>query len=116
MAGNFLPATYNIKLTKGNTWETQFTVFKDSVPVNLSAAEVRIQIRRKATSTSAEVTITEADGITVGGVSNNVITVSRRVNIAAGDYVWDLLVINAGIYKTYVGGKFQVVEEVTVPA
>jgi len=116
MAGNFLPATYNIKLTKGNTWETKFTVFKDSVPVNLSAAEVRIQIRRKATSTSAEVTITEADGITVGGVSNNEIAVSRRVNIAAGDYVWDLLVINAGMYKTYVGGKFQVVEEVTEPA
>jgi uncharacterized protein YxjI len=116
MAGNFLPATYNIKLTKGNTWETKFTVFKDSVPVNLSAAEVRIQIRRKATSTSAEVTITEADGVTVGGVSNNEITVSRRVNIAAGDYVWDLLVINSGIYKTYVGGKFQVVEEVTEPA
>ena len=67
MAGNFLPATYNIKLTKGNTWQSTFAIFKDSVAVNLSGAEVRIQIRRKATSTTAEVTITEADGITVGG-------------------------------------------------
>jgi hypothetical protein len=116
MAGNFLPATYNIKLTKGNTWETSFTIFKDSVPVNLSAAEVRIQIRRKATSTTADVTITEADGITVGGVSSNEVTVSKRVNVVAGDYVWDMLVVNAGIYKTYIGGKFEVVEEVTEPA
>ena len=116
MAGNFLPATYNIKLTKGNTWETSFTIFKDSVPVNLSAAEVRIQIRRKAASTTADVTITEADGITVGGVSSNEVAVTKRVNIAAGDYVWDMLVVNAGIYKTYIGGKFEVVEEVTEPA
>lgn len=116
MAGNYLPATYNIKLTKGNTWQTTFSIFKDSVAVNLSAAEVRVQIRRKATSTTAEVTITEADGITVGGASSNEVAISKRVNIAAGDYVWDLLVINSGIYKTYIGGKFEVVEEVTEPA
>ena len=115
MAGNFLPATYNIKLTKGNTWQSVFTIFKDSVPVNLSGAEVRIQIRRKATSTTAEVTITEADGITVGGVSSNQVTVSKRVNIAAGDYVWDMLIIDSGVYKTYIGGKFEMVEEVTEP-
>jgi hypothetical protein len=116
MAGNYLPATYNIKLTKGNTWQSTFAIFKDSVAVNLSAAEVRVQIRRKATSTTAEVTITEADGITVGGVSSNDVTVSKRVNIAAGDYVWDMLVVNSGVYKTYIGGKFEVVEEVTEPA
>ena len=83
MAGNFLPATYNIKLTKGNTWQSTFAIFKDSVAVNLSGAEVRIQIRRKATSTTADVTITEADGITVGGASSNEITVSKRVKFAS---------------------------------
>lgn len=116
MAGNYLPATYNIKLLKGNTWATTFSIFKDSVAVNLSAAEVRVQIRRKATSTTAEVTLTEADGITVGGASNNEVAISKRINIAAGDYVWDLLVINGGIYKTYVGGKIEIVEEVTETA
>ncbi len=116
MAGDFRPATYNIKLTKGNTWESVFTLFKDSVPVNLSTAEVRIQIRRKATSATAEVTLTEADGITVGGANNNQVTISKRVTIAAGDYVWDMLTITGGVYKTYIGGKFEVVEEVTEPA
>lgn len=116
MAGNYLPATYNIKLTKGNTWQTVFALFKDSAAINLSGAEVRVHIRRKASSTTAEVTITEADGITVGGASSNEITISKRVDIAAGDYVWDLLVINAGIYKTYIGGKIEIVDEVTVPA
>ena len=116
MAGNYLPAVYNIKLTKGNTWQSVFAIFKDSVPINLSAAEVRVQIRRKASSTTAEVTITEGDGITVGGASNNEITISKRIDIAAADYVWDLLVINAGVYKTYVGGKIEIVDEVTVPA
>ena len=116
MAGDFRPATYNIKLTKGNTWQSVFTLFKDGVAINLSAAEVRIQIRRKATSATAEETLTEADGITVSGASSNVVTTSKRINIAAGDYVWDMLVIAAGVYKTYVGGKFEVVEEVTEPA
>jgi hypothetical protein len=116
MAGDFRPATYNVKLPKGNTWQSVFTLFKDSVPVNLSSSEVRIQIRRKATSSTAEVTLTEADGITVGGASSNQVTLSKRVNIAAGNYVWDMLVITSGVYKTYIGGKFEMVEEVTEPA
>jgi hypothetical protein len=116
MAGDFRPATYNVKLPKGNTWQSVFTLFKDSVPVNLSASEVRIQIRRKATSATAEVTLTEADGITVGGASSNQVTLSKRVNIAAGNYVWDMLVITGTVYKTYIGGKFEMVEEVTEPA
>lgn len=116
MAGNYLPGTYNVKMTKGNTWQTVFALFKDSAPINLSTAEVRVQIRRKASSTTAEVTMTEADGITVGGASSNEISISKRIDIAAGDYVWDLLVINAGIYKTYIGGKIQIFDEVTVPA
>lgn len=116
MAGNYLPATYNIKLTAGNTWQSVFAIFKDGVPVNLSAAEVRIQIRRKASSSTADVTLTEADGITVGGASSNEITVSKRINITPADYVWDLLVINAGVYKTYIGGKIEIVDEVTIPA
>jgi hypothetical protein len=116
MAGDYRPATYNVKLPKGNTWQSVFLLYKDSVPINLSTAEVRAQIRRKATSTTAEVTLTEADGITVGGASNNQITFSKRINIAAGNYVWDLLVISGGVYKTYVGGKFEMVEEVTEPA
>ena len=116
MAGDQRPARYNIKLWKGNTWQNVFKVFKDNVPVNLSAAEVRIQLRRKPTSTTAEVTLTETDGITVGGVSSNEITVSKRINIAAGDYYWDLLVINAGVYTTYLWGSFELTEEITEPA
>ena len=116
MAGDQRPARYNIKLWKGNTWLNTFKVFKDNVPVNLSAAEVRIQLRKKPTSTTAEVTLTESDGITVDGVSNNEITVSKRINIAAGDYYWDLLVINAGVYTTYLWGKFEITEEITEPA
>lgn len=116
MAGDFRPAKYNIKLWKGNTWAEVFALFKDSVPINLSAAEVRIQLRRKPTSPTADVTLTEADGITVGGANNNEITVSKRINIAAGTYYWDLLTINAGVYKTYLWGEFIVYEEITEPA
>lgn len=114
--GDQRPAKYNVKMWKGNTWQNTFTIVKDNVPVNLSSAEVRIQIRRKPTSTTAELTLTETDGITVGGANNNVITVSKRVNIAANEYYWDLLVINGGIYTTYLWGAILVEEEITEPA
>lgn len=114
--GDQRPARYNIKLWKGNTWENIFTILKDSVPVNLSSAEVRIQIRRKPTSSTAEVTLTESDGISVGGANNNIITVSKRINIAAGEYYWDVLVINGGVYTTYLWGTFDITEEITEPA
>ena len=116
MAGDQRPAKYNIKMWKGNTWSNVFKVFKDNVPVNLSTAEVRIQLRKKPESTTAEVTLTESDGITVGGVSNNEITISRRINIASGVYYWDLLTIQSNIYKTYLWGKFEITEEITEPA
>jgi hypothetical protein len=116
MAGDFRPARYNIKLWKGNTWDNVFFLLKDAVPINLTGAEVRVQIRRKPTSPTAEVTLTEADGITVGGPNNNRITISKRINIAAGDYYWDLLVIDAGVYKTYLWGDYILYEEVTEPA
>jgi hypothetical protein len=114
--GDQRPARYNVKMWKGNTWLNTFTILKDNVPVNLSSAEVRIQIRRKPTSTTAEVTITEADGITVGGASDNVITVSKRINIAAAEYYWDLLVINGGVYTTYLWGTFLIDEDITEAA
>ena len=116
MAGDQRPGRYNIKLWKGNTWQNVFKLFKDMLPINLSGAEVRIQLRRKPTSPTAEITLTETDGITVGGANNNEITVSRRVNIAAGLYYWDLLVIDSGVYRTYLWGKFEISEEITEPA
>lgn len=116
MAGDFRPGTYNIKLWKGNTWQNTFKIYTDGVAENLSTAEVRIQLRVKPNSSTAVVTLTEADGITVGGAQNNEIVVSKRINIAAKTYYWDVLVVKAGVYKTYLHGKFEVYEEITEPA
>lgn len=116
MAGDFRPGTYNIKLWRGNTWQNTFKIYTNGVAENLSTAEVRIQLRVKPNSSTAVVTLTEASGITVGGVANNEITVSARINIDPKVYYWDVLVIKGGIYKTYLWGKFEVYEEITEPA
>ena len=86
------------------------------MPISLVGADVKIQVRKKPNSTTAELTLTEAagGGITVGGVNNNQIYVNKQVNIAAGTYVYDMLVLFPNTNeKTYIWGNFIVYEDIT---
>jgi hypothetical protein len=87
----------------------------NDVPVSLVGSEVEIQVRKKPNSTDAEMTLTEQNGgITVGGVNNNQITINYPVDIAAGTYVYDMVVVFPnGNEKTYIWGNFIVYEDIT---
>lgn len=87
----------------------------NTVPINLSTAAVEIEIRKTITSTNVELTLTESGGgITVGGVDNNMITINKDINLAAGNYVYDMAVkfSNTNI-KTYIWGNFIVYQDIT---
>jgi hypothetical protein len=87
----------------------------NTVPINLSTATVEIQIRKKITSTNAELTLTEnGGGIVVGGVNNNMITINKDIDLDAGNYVYDMAVqfSNSNI-KTYIWGNFIVYQDIT---
>lgn len=112
---DFRPAQYNISIWRNDTWSQVMVITANDVPVSLIGAEVEIQVRKKPNSTDAEMTLTEQNGgITVGGVNNNQITINYPVDIAAGTYVYDMVVLFPnGNEKTYIWGNFIVYEDIT---
>lgn len=112
---DFRPAQYNISIWRNDTWSQVMVITANDVPVSLVGAEVEIQVRKKPNSDTAEMTLTENNGgITVGGVNNNQITINYPVDIAAGTYVYDMVVLFPnGNEKTYIWGNFIVYEDIT---
>ena len=111
---DFRPAQYNISIWKSNTWSQIFLLTANTVPIDLSTANVEIQIRKTINSTNAELTLTEGSGITVGGINNNMITINQDIDLNAGTYVYDMAVqfSNTNI-KTYIWGSFVVYQDIT---
>lgn len=112
---DFRPAQYNISIWRNDTWSQVMLITANEVPVSLVGADVEIQVRKKPNSDTAEMTLTEQNGgITVGGVDNNQITINYPVDIAAGTYVYDMVVVFPnGNEKTYIWGNFIVYEDIT---
>jgi hypothetical protein len=112
---DFKPANYNIQIWRNDTWSQVFLLTANTVPINLTGAEVEIQVRKKPNSETAELTLTETNGgIVVGGVNNNQITINYGVDIAAGSYVYDMAILFPnGNEKTYIWGNFIVYEDIT---
>lgn len=112
---DFRPAQYNISIWRNDTWSQVMRITANEVPVDLTGSDVEIQVRKKPNSDTAEMTLTEANGgITVGGVDNNQITINYPVDIAAGTYVYDMVVLFPnGNEKTYIWGNFIVYEDIT---
>ena len=60
--------------------------------------------------------MTNGNGITIGGASNNQITISKLINIDKGNYQYDMnVVFSGGVVKTYLQGDFIVYDDVTKP-
>jgi hypothetical protein len=112
---DFRPAQYNISIWRNDTWSQVMRITANDVPVDLTGSDVEIQVRKKPNSTDAELTLTEQNGgITVGGVDDNQITINYPVDIAAGTYVYDMVVVFPnGNEKTYIWGNFIVYEDIT---
>ncbi|MEY2647023.1 MAG: hypothetical protein RL158_999 [Bacteroidota bacterium] len=112
---DFRPAQYNISIWRNDTWSQVMVITANEVPVSLVGSEVEIQVRKKPNADTAEMTLTETNGgITVGGVNNNQITINYPVDIAAGTYVYDMVVVFPnGNEKTYIWGNFIVYEDIT---
>ena len=115
MASDFRPGKLDIQIWRNDTWQQVFTLLADTTPINLSSATVYIQVRKGCAGTLA-LSLTNSSGVTIGGVSNNQITVNKLVDIAKGNYVWDMQVtFTSGVVKTYLEGDFIVYDDVTKP-
>lgn len=107
--------TLNITALKGDTMTAAITLTDDNnAAVDLSTATLLMQIRKTAKSEDVELALTEDDGITVSGAGNNIITLSKIIDIDSGCYVYDLqATFSAGSVVTYLRGGFTVEEDVT---
>lgn len=109
------PAQYNVQIWRNDTWSQVFSILANSVAVNLTGCTITIQVRKTATASSIDLTLSTSDSsITIGGTSFNVITLNKKVTISAGSYLYDMNVsFPSGVVKTYVWGTFFVQEDIT---
>lgn len=108
MTSDFKPAELDIEIVKGDYWVQTFALSVDDNPINLSNEDVHIEITQGC-STTVLWEATEGDGITIGGVSNNEINLSKLVNLDEGNYEYTLKVTYmTGVVKTYLWGSFKV--------
>ncbi len=115
MASDFRPGKLDIQMWRNDTWQQVFTLLADTTPINVIGSTVYIQVRKGCGGVLA-LTLTNGSGVTLGGVDNNQITVKKLVDIAKGNYVWDMQVTFADLtVKTYLEGDFIVYDDVTKP-
>jgi len=108
---DFKPVDYNIEIVSQDTWSELFELFLDTIPINLTGSTITISVYKGCSTSAALFTATNGSGVTIIGVSNNKISVSKKVTLAKGDYIWDLKVVFPDLTtKTYVWGDFIVYE------
>lgn len=101
-----VPSRYNVSIWQGDSWQQDFNILENAVPVDFTGASAAVQIRAKAADATPalELTTAPAGGITIAG---NTITVDKVIGLAAGTYVYELTVVfAAGTVKTYLAGQF----------
>jgi hypothetical protein len=111
------PAQYNVKIWRNDSWSQVFAILADTTPVDLSGSTILIQVRPTPSSTTISMTLSSANSsISIGGVSRNQITLNKKVDVAAGSYVYDMNVtFPSGEVKTYLWGNFIISEDISKP-
>ena len=109
------PAQYNVKIWRNDSWAQVFAILADTTPIDLSGSTILIQVRPTPSSTEVALTLSTTDSsIGIGGVDSNQITLNKIVDIAAGNYVYDMNVtFPSGEVKTYLWGNFIVTEDIS---
>jgi hypothetical protein len=109
------PAQYNVKIWRNDSWSQTFAILADTTPVDLSGCTILIQVRPTPASSVVALTLSTANStISIGGVSRNLITLNKIVDVAAGAYVYDMNVtFPSGEVKTYLWGNFIVSEDIS---
>jgi len=110
-----IPGLYDIKAYRNDTLTKTFTVVDSTgSPVSFATADIKMQVRPKPDG-DVMMTLSEGDGLTVSGAGNNVISISRVINIdGCGFYYYDIQATFAtGVVSTYVKGSFIVQKDIT---
>ena len=110
------PASYDLIMYQGASWDYQFTWSVSGSPVNLTGYTARMQVRPSYISDSVILSLTNGSGITLGGAAGTIaLAASASVSAAIEPraYVYDLELVNGSEVTRLLEGKFTATPEVT---
>jgi len=106
----------NIEHKKGDTFkEINFTYKLNGVAQNLTGAVIRMQLRKDKDGVSyLALTSVSSAGITIINPTSGTFKINTQViDIAAGNYVYDMEFNIGGVIETLIEGDFIITNDVT---
>lgn len=108
---------YAMNVDQGSTWNVQITIATNAVAWDLTGYTARMKVRPTVDSATVTLSLTDTDGITLGGAAGTVVlnrSATVTAALVAGSYVYDLeLVSGGGVVTRILQGPFVVSAEVT---
>lgn len=110
-----IQAEYNVDVIRGDTYNgVEFTYLVNSVPVDLTNADIKIEFRYSSKTGRLTKTIEVGNGITITDAVNGVFRINAFVVLLdVGRHYYDIQLTLNGEIKTYVEGVFTVLQDVT---
>ena len=112
-----MSAKYNLVCDQATTFNFQFQILNDQVPLNLSGYTGTMTVRPFVGATTITVVASTANGLMVFDAANGRVTVTLSATttgaIPAGRYAYDLVLNSGGTVTRYLEGKFIVTGAVT---
>jgi hypothetical protein len=112
------PGLLNLTFSQGATWKLAMTYTNNNgEPIDLTNYTARMQVRLSYTSSTAVLSLTNSNGISLGGALGTIqllVTATATAAIAADQYVYDLEIEStSGEVSRVVQGTLLVTPEVT---
>ena len=112
------PGNYQFTIYQGATFQELLTLRDSSdALVDLTGKSAKLQIKKTYNSDTALVTISSTtSGIYLGGVLGTVqltISATSTASLVAGEYFYDLILINGSVVDRILEGKIKVVPSIT---
>lgn len=108
---------YNFTTGQGETFTRTVTWKINTTAVDITGYTARMQVRKTHRSSTADVSLTHASGLTLGGAAGTIditITAATTAALTAGQYVYDLELVSAsGVVTRVLEGTFTLTAEVT---
>jgi hypothetical protein len=108
---------YNIpNILSGDTYDgVQFEVIVNSAPKDLTNTGIKVYFRRQSKTGAIQKSISNGSGITKTDAVNGVFQIDAfTVDFPAGTYYYDIQFNDSGVINTYVGGYWNILQDVTV--
>lgn len=118
---NYWRIERDIDIVQGKTWTAKFRYLtkscngKTNVPFDLTSYGATMVIRECANDSTALLTLTSGNGITLGGTAGTIditITATQAANLTAGENVYEIELYQGYTYTGFATGKANVYQEI----